>query len=251
MRGAQAGRWPFLLVLLAWPLGVYFQAPYTESLFAALVCCCLLAAARGRPWLAAGASALLTATRPNAVLVAAWLGVRGLSRALRARGAPAAVSALLPACLAPLGLAAFMALLWVRLGDPLAFVHAQGAWGHALRNPASVLADAVRPAAAGGHLGLLYNAGWAVLGLAAAGYLLRCRRRAESWLCGGTVILALLSGTLWSMPRYVAANPVVILLAADLLDRVGPRLRGAVLAGLLAVQAIVVLAWFREAAFLV
>jgi hypothetical protein len=243
-----ARSWPWLLALLAWPFGVYFQAPYTESLFAALVCCCLLAAARGRPWLAAAASALLTATRPNAVLVAAWLALRGLRAAWRG---PAALPALLPVALAPLGLVAFMALLWVRLGDPLAFVHAQGAWGHSLRNPAAVLADAVRPAASGGHLGLLYNAAWAALGLAVAAFTLWRGRRVEAWLCGGTVCLALLSGTLWSMPRYVAGNPVVLFAAADLLDRASPRLRYAALACAMAIQLAITLAWFREAPFLV
>lgn len=249
----RAQAWPWLLVVMAWPYGVYFQAPYTESLFAALTCLCLLGATDARPWLSALSCALLTATRPNAVLMAGWLGMRCLYLASQAAGARARLAALAPAIAAPAGLIAFMVLLWARLGDPLAFIHAQGAWGHALRNPAAVLADAVRGAGTGrAHLGLLYHAGWAIVGLGVAGAALLRGRRFEAWLCAGTVGLALLSGTLWSMPRYVACNPVVLLLAGDAVETIeSSMVRNCVLLAGSCVQVVLTLEWYREAAFLV
>ena len=246
-----ADRWAWLLLLLAWPYGVYFQAPYTESLFALIATSCLLAGHLGMVWRSALACGLLTATRPNAVLLLAWVAARSAQRALCAPSAAASLRAVVPAALAPVGLVAFMLVLWGRLGDPLAFLHAQGAWGHTFRNPAAVMASAVTMARSG-HLGLLYNAGWAVAGLAVSAFAVARGRGAEAWLCAGTVALALSSGSLWSMPRYVAGNPAFLFAASDGLCVIRSRtVRGGLLLAGLTVQIIFLLDWFREAAFLV
>ena len=247
-----ASPWPWLLLLAAWPYGFYLDATYSESLYAALTVACLLALRTGRPWLAAAACALVTATRPTGVLLAVWLGIHQLWRARLARSPAEAVRFLAPAALAPLGLLGYMAFLWWRVGDPFAFAAIQSAWGHSLRNPFAVLLDALLAAdPMNGHMGLLYLAGWALLGLGAAGLLAAKRRPAEAWLCAATVLMALLSGVVWSMPRFVACNPAFLLAAADVLEAVPSRVgQAALLLAFAAVQGVFLLAWFREAAFL-
>ena len=160
----------------------------------------------------------LTATRPPGILLAAWIGLDRLWQARSAGSLPAALRRMAPAAIAPLGLLAFMVFLYFRTGDPLAFQHIQTGWQRTGRNPLAVLADALSGLdLAHPRLGPLYLLGWAVLGLAAAAWLAVRRRFAEAWLCGMTVAMSLASGSLFSMPRYVAASPVFLLAVADLL----------------------------------
>ena len=235
----------WLALLLAWPYGFLFSAPYSESLYAALVAGSLLALARDRPLRAAGWSALLTATRPTGILLAAWIAARQIGRRRASRHD--LLPGLLPVLVAPLGLVAFMLFLRLRTGDALAFVHVQAGWGHALRNPAGVLLDGLRH----GHTGLLYDAGWAALGLAASLYLAMTRHWAEAWLLGATVAVALLSGVLWSMPRFVACSPPFLFAVTDLLGSARlHRARFVLLAGAAAMQYLLLAEWYRGAAFL-
>lgn len=242
--------WPLLLTM--WPYGFYFHAVYTEALYAALAICGLLALQAGQSFAAGCSSALLTATRPTGIIFAAWLAGERLLRAVSAGSVPRAGVILLPALIAPAGLLAFMLFLYVKVGDPLAFAHIQAGWQHAAGNPVAVLwhgftTFSLRPL----RVGPSYLAAWAVLGLAASGRLLATRRFAEAWLCGMTVIMALASGTLWSMPRFVAVNPAFLLAVADLLAGLRIRvLRVAALLVMAAFQVVFVLAWYRGAGFL-
>ncbi|HEY6432550.1 MAG TPA: hypothetical protein VIZ17_11260 [Acetobacteraceae bacterium] len=244
--------WTWLLLLTMWPYGFYFHAVYTEALYAALAILGLLALEAGQPFAAGCASALLTATRPTGIVFAAWIAGDRLVRATLAGSVWRAGVALLPALIAPAGLLAFMLLLYMKAGDPLAFVHIEAGWQHTARDPAAVLWSgfttfSFRPL----RIGQPYLAAWAVLGLAAGGWLLVARRFAEAWLCGMTVIMALASGTLWSMPRFVAANPAFLLACADLLVAIRWRmLRGAVLVVMAGLQIVFVMAWYRGAGFL-
>ena len=240
--------WGWLLLVSAWPFGFYFHAQYTEALYAALATAVLLALAENRPLVAGLASALLTATRPTGILLAAWIGFVQLRHARSAK----TPRWLLPAVVAPLGLVAFMVFLYFRTGDALAFRHIQSGWDRDGGNPLTVLIRALsRFDLAHPRPGPLYLPGWAVLGLAAAGWLLARRRFAEAWLCGMTVVMALASGTVFSMARYVSVNPAFLFAAADLLNKIRwPWLRAAILLGMAAMQVFLVLSWYRGAEFL-
>ena len=121
------------------PTAVSFGVVYSESLFLLL---CLAAFVFGRRdnWALAGLAGLLAvATRSSGLVLAPALLVlyaqqRGWSLAdvsLRRRDARLAWLLLVPA-----GLAAFMAYLWWRRGNPLAFSAAEHAhWGRALAWP--------------------------------------------------------------------------------------------------------------------
>ena len=105
------------------PFSFFFSAGYTESLFLLLVVGAFLLATDGRWTLASVVAALATATRvsgvalPAALLLTAW--TRGESRR----------ELLTIALVSPLGIVAYMAYTWQVLGDPLAFLTAQGDWG--------------------------------------------------------------------------------------------------------------------------
>lgn len=245
--------WTWLLLLMTWPYSFYFHAPLSEGLYAALSVGTLLLLVRRRPLAASFACASLTSTRPTGILVAGWIGLEALGRARKALTAGEAVRAFVPAVIAPLGLIAFMALLFARTGDPLAFLHVvSGGWHHEMSNPARVLWEFAAPDFHRRRLVGTYFALWAVVGLLAAGWLAWRRVPTEAWLCGSTVIMALTSGSLWSMPRYVAANPVFLLAIADLIERVQrPALRFGIFFVFSAVQIFYVLAWYRGALFLV
>lgn len=155
-----ASAWPWLL-LAAWPYAFYFNATYSQGLYAALTTACLLALQAERPWLAAAACASATATRPTGILLAGWFGLDWLQRASMARSPAGILGSLAPAVLALLGLLGFMAFLWWRVGDPLAFAHIQSTWDHTLRNPLTVLLHALGAAdPKSGHFGLFYLVGW-------------------------------------------------------------------------------------------
>jgi hypothetical protein len=243
---ASGSPWPWLLLLFTWPYSLYFHAPYSEALYAPLAIAALLALVRRRPLAAGCTTALLTATRPTGFLLAVWIGVDSFWRSVSA-GRPE-WRLLGAAVVAPFGLFVFMAILYRRTGDPLAFLHIQSGWLHSTSNPLTVLLDGasqLRP-------GPAYLAVWAILGLTAGGWLALKRHAAEAWLVTTTVLMALVSGTLWSMPRFVAANPVFLLAVADILEIYVPRAcRIVAYIAMGAIQAVLVFYWFRGAAFLV
>ncbi len=115
-------------LLLLWPFAEYlFGVMYSDALFLALALGAFTALEEDHPVLATLLGALATATRPVAPGLVLGLVVRSLERR-RLAGAPLRFVDVLPAA-AGLGLAAYMAFLFVKFGDPLAFAHVQGAPG--------------------------------------------------------------------------------------------------------------------------
>ncbi len=116
-----------LWLLLAWPFAYYLVgAVYSDALFLLLVTAAFWALERRKVPLAALLGALATATRPVAPAVVLGLLVREWELARR-EGRGFTARSLLP-LLSGAGLAAYMAFLAWRFGDPLAFLHAQSAW---------------------------------------------------------------------------------------------------------------------------
>lgn len=110
-----------VLYLAVFPLALFLQAVYSESLF--LLCClgAFVLAERGR-WPAAGAVAgLALLTRPNALALLPPLALLAWRSPVRAR-ALAWLGVSLPVA------AAYPLYLWQRLEDPWAFARAQGLW---------------------------------------------------------------------------------------------------------------------------
>ncbi|HEY2475570.1 MAG TPA: mannosyltransferase family protein [Candidatus Cybelea sp.] len=115
------------------PTSVYFTAVYTESLFFMLTVASFYYM-RARMWWVAGVLGFLAAlTRVEGVLlivpfIMEWVGAQKSDKRPR-------LVDLVPAAFIPLGLALYMAYLWVLRGDPLYFSHVQIHWGRHFAPP--------------------------------------------------------------------------------------------------------------------
>ncbi|MBI5497482.1 MAG: hypothetical protein HY904_20900 [Deltaproteobacteria bacterium] len=196
-----------LLLLLA-PGSGFLSYPYTESLFALLVAVAVLAIVDEKPAVAALAGALVTATRPNGVVVALMLALGAWQRRAELR---VALRWLAAAVFSVAGLVAFAAFCTVRYGDPLAFSHVQQAWGREL----SVLG----PFKA--FLAFERDPDFYVVALAALAMAVCAVGRVPAVLAAGgafLVWLPLATGSLTSIIRFQSVN-VPLLCATALLVR--------------------------------
>jgi mannosyltransferase PIG-V len=110
-----------VLYLAVFPMSLFLQAVYSESLFLALVLGAFLLAERGR-WLGAGTVAgLAVLTRISGVALLPALAVLAWRRPERRR-------ALASLCVAPLVFAAYPLYLGLAQGDAFAFARSQGFW---------------------------------------------------------------------------------------------------------------------------
>jgi hypothetical protein len=115
----------FTVVLLStFPFGMFFGAPYTESLYLMLAVGAFLAIERRLWWLAGAAALFAGAVRPPGILVGIcvvlayaldWYTTRHPLR-----------RDVLALALTPLGLFGYMLYCQIRFGDALAYVHAAG-----------------------------------------------------------------------------------------------------------------------------
>lgn len=217
------------------PYCVYANAGYTEPLFFLLSCVFLLQLRRGN-YIAAGlAGCILTGVR-FVGLFAVVAYVIGAGRTFGSCGTEERHKRLLGLLLIPAGLSMFMLALHFRVGDALAFMHVQRAWGRSLSNPLEVIFSGL-----GNGYPDAYWALVAVLALAAA--LLHAWRR--QWELSAFCLLCTVvpvSTGLVSMPRYVFWQaPVLLVLAEALAIR---KLCPALLAALLLAAVSAYLAWF-------
>ena len=123
------------------PTAVYFTAVYTESLFFMLTVASFYYM-RSRQWWLAGAVGFFAAlTRVEGVLLVVPFVIEWFAqdRPLRARS----FADLAAGLLVPLGLAVYMAYLWVLRADPLYFSHVQIHWNRHLAMPWVSIANAV------------------------------------------------------------------------------------------------------------
>ena len=159
--------WSWLLLVLAWPYSFYFDIQYSESN--------LRRDRAGLPARPGHGATLACRSRgraadgprgPTGILLAACVGLRQLWMLRRSRTGRSAVAILAPS---RRGADRAGPVSWFScggtLGDPLAFAHIQTSWHHSLSSPLTVLLDAVKAANPhGGHPGLLYDVGWALIG---------------------------------------------------------------------------------------
>ena len=140
----QEKAWPVIVLVSTYPFALFYSVAYTESLFLFLTVSAFYAMRRGYLLPAALAGFAAGLTRPNGF----WLALPLLWLAATAAvpdedaGAPRWSNARIAACLVALapiaGAATFSVYLYVKFGDPLAWVHGQAAWGMPLlgRGPA-------------------------------------------------------------------------------------------------------------------
>jgi hypothetical protein len=184
-----------VLMLLAFPTAIFFNAVYTEAFFFA-VSVAAIYLARRRAWGWAAAFACVAAlTRVTGVLlflplaIEAWLEWRETGRWRRAWLALAAI---------PAAAASFFAYHWLRFGDPLLFFKIEKTWGRSFTlNGEHFLAFT---GAAQANLGL--DVFFAVLALAAVVVIWRRVRPSYAVYALASLLLPIASGTLMSIGRY-------------------------------------------------
>lgn len=248
----EADRWLWPALMLCWPFSFYFHTIYTEALFAMLTLA-VLVAAQERRMLAAGLlTALLTATRPTGVFMIVVIFFLQLGDFLRARSWRGRMLAMLPVLVAPAGLVLFMIFLYFRVGDPLAFQTIQAGWGRHGGNPVVVLFWPFKELLAGRpNIEHLYYAAWGLIGLAAGFWLLLNGRLAEALLCIMPIVMALSSGALISMPRFVSTNPAFLLALCDIISRIESKTkRILILVIMFSAQISLLFEWWRGPRFL-
>ncbi|WP_266158349.1 hypothetical protein [Dyella silvatica] len=192
-----------------WPTSYFMSLPQTEAMFFALVTLSFLMALSQRWWIAAVGGMLAGATRFNGMfllpsLFLEWFKGKRDLRQLAALG------------LIPLGLAGFMAYLWVITGNPMAFKDIQIAWGRQLTVPWTPLMDAfnyLNRIAAPWNPRLL-NLVTTLLAIASAVACWRRRWYSLAVFTALTLLAPLSTGTLMSITRYLGVAPGIYLMLA-------------------------------------
>ncbi len=200
------------LTLAFSPYVMYAHAGYTESLYFLATALAFLFLKKERWVLAGAAGGLLSATRLVGVLFVLSYLVARLGRNWRATTSERTAFTL-GLMLAPLGLALFMAYLHFRVGDALAFKHAQVAWGRLIGNPLEVL---VRGFDTGGWD--RYFAVLAALGLAMSLWHLARRRMSYAVFLAVVILIPLATG-IQGIPRYLFWQVPFLLGIVELLGR--------------------------------
>jgi hypothetical protein len=130
-----------VVYLSVFPTSFFFGAAYSESLFLLTTVACFYFARQRRFWLAGLAGFAAALTRNAGVLVLVPLAMYYFGdRRWKLRRVDRQAASLL---LVPAGLAAYMAFLWVRFGDPFYFLHAEDRWRRSFALPTTTIYRAV------------------------------------------------------------------------------------------------------------
>ncbi|MBV8066551.1 MAG: glycosyltransferase family 39 protein [Candidatus Eremiobacteraeota bacterium] len=186
------------------PTAVYFTAVYTESLFFMLTVASFYYMRQRRWWIAAAIGFLAALTRVEGVLLIVpftiewWAQDRLLGRR--------ALYDLLAGALIPLGLAVYMAYLWVLRADPLYFSHVQIHWNRHLAPPWVSLANAFGKVLHGPGAQLIANQSLEIaftllmIGVLVAGW--HSLRPSYIAYMALSILVPMSTSNLMSMPRF-------------------------------------------------
>lgn len=195
------------IYLAIFPAGFVFSVGYPESVALCAIALTALAALRRRWFLAAVLAAVGTLVRPETLFVALPL----LGLALR-EDDPRERRRALGAVTAPFAaLACFALYLGLTLGDPLAWLHAERAWGRHF-TPLGLLAASERvPSAYAGSPWVVRDIVFFVLYLGLLAVALRASA-SRWWVAAGVVVVVLptFSGSFNSIGRFGLLAPAVI-----------------------------------------
>jgi len=203
--GAQLARRTAVYVAL-FPFGFVFSMTYPESVVLCAIAVTTLAALRRRWLLAAVVAALGTLARPEML----FLSLPLLPLALRERD-PRRRGLALGAVAAPVAaLGSFSLYLGLRLHDPLAWTHAERAWGRRFTPFGFVTTLERLPRAVAGNTWAIRDVVFFVVYLALLAAALRAGVP-RLWVLAGAlvVVLPVFSGTFDSIARFGLLAPAV------------------------------------------
>lgn len=204
------------------PAAFVLSMVYAEALFVLLVAGCLLMLMLER-WAVAGlAAAFAGLVRPNGLVLTACCGWAAI-QAIRRHGSWRPIIAPL---LAPTGTLAFLWYLYLRTGDPLAYIHTQKrGWDQGFDFGVSNVQSAIAIVASRRAEFYVLVIAACLIGIAVALYfLVRWRLPAPLLIyVVGIIGIALLSSNTTSAPRFLlAAFPVLIPIARQVPDEAYP-----------------------------
>lgn len=238
--------------MLSGPVSIYFTTFFTEVMYVLLTTLVFRFLGRSDYLGAAGAAALLSATRIVGVFASLSIGIQALMDYRKAAGTWKGVvpgllaqpRLVLAIFIAPLGFFTYVAFLNYWIGDGLAFSHTQRAWGRMIANPAVYLWEGLGKWPDNGAL--LSNsqilALAAITGLIVTGILAWRRQWPAVVFCLFCIVIPLAAG-LASMLRFMTAMAPLTITVATLLAR--HRIVFA-----LSLIALIVGAWFVTLAWL-
>lgn len=206
------------------PTAIFFSAVYTEALFFALTVASFYHI-RERRWITAGLfGAFAALTRVEGVLLVAPFAIEA-ALALRAAGFDGTrrtlgtlTRMLVGLALVPLGLAVYMAYLWVLRGDPLYFSHVQAHWNRHLAPPWVAVGHAFKEIAVAQSgvavSGQVIEIAFTILMIAVLAFGIH-RLRVSFWVYMLlSIAVPMSTSSLMSMPRFaLVLFPMFVVLA--------------------------------------
>ena len=136
-----------IFYISVFPTAVFFSAVYTESLFLMLTVASFYYMRERNWWIAAVFGFFAALTRVEGVLLVVPFAIEWATANwddLRARRFTRRdIVQFAPIAIIPLGLALYMALLWVLSGDPLYFSHVQSNWNRHLAAPWTAIFNSI------------------------------------------------------------------------------------------------------------
>lgn len=223
------------------PYAIYGNVGYTEPLFLFWTCS-FFYFLKQKQFVTSGiCGAFLTSTKVVGVFVVLSYIVSTIRR-FHSR-ADGRLDILLGLLLIPLGLASFMLMLHLLVGDSLAFSHVQRAWGREPQNPLWIISKGLHGSAFD-----LYSTLTALAAIFLS-LVLMMQRRYELAIFSLICSVIPLSTGLWSLPRYVWWQAPMLLLLAELVHKTRSALLAipAAVAGLLFMY----VSWFSGKDFVI
>jgi hypothetical protein len=206
------------IILLFFPMSLYFSVPYTESLFF-LFCILFFWWARKGSWLLAGmAGTLAAATRNLGVFLVFPMLVfiiQNIKHSQLINFENKALAALLGLLIIPLGLFAYMTFLYFHVGDAYAFSNIQFAWGRVISATfyETIYGSLKQP---WDSIYFLHTFGGLLL-LAICLLGLKNKLLPEALFMVITILIPMMTSSVQGLPRYASCNIALYLILAVLL----------------------------------
>ncbi|OOM73833.1 hypothetical protein [Clostridium sp. BL-8] len=227
----------------------YFSILYTESLYLFLLITSLYFLNK-RNYLVVGLfGALLSATRNMGVMLVFAVAVQYIYDYFKFNKSIKKFfyntlkdsNMILGVSLIPLGLFSYMAYLWNKIGDPMAFSNVQIAWAKKISNPIYNLINVIPSK---GIVAFIYLLMWSIFAIVCIIWLIIKKRYAEGAL-GVIFILIPLSAGLASLPRYIIGSYVYFLAFSDMIVVLNKKFFTRLLViGLSASEIVLLILWF-------
>jgi hypothetical protein len=193
-----------VVYLALFPMGFVFSMAYPESVVLCALALATVAALRSR-WIAAAIlMALASLTRPEALFISIPLGLLALRE-----HAPSKRGLAFGAVLAPFAaLGSFALYLGLTLHDPLAWTHAERAWGRQFTPLGIITAIHGLPRAVEGNAWVLRDVAFLLVYLVLLWAALRANVP-RSWVAAGAIVVILptFSGSFHSIGRFGLLAP--------------------------------------------